>query len=103
MSARIEAMTEQEFRGWIVGTARAHGWYVHTIDEANAGVPNLLLVRDGALILARAKAERAKVTEGQAEWIAELERVPGVAVHVWRPSQMAEVFELLSAKAPVAA
>lgn len=96
---RIEQMTESEFRDWIAGTGRAHGWLVHSHDESNVAAPNLILARDGALILARVKAERANVTEAQAEWLDELGRVPGVHVHTFRPSDMAAVFALLSSTA----
>lgn len=99
MTARVEQMTEAEYRGWIVGTARAHGWLVHSLDDSNVSAPNVMLARGGVLILARVKAERAKVSDAQQEWLDELGRVPGITVEVFRPSQMAELFSLLTTPA----
>lgn len=95
MTSRVEALTEAEFRGWIATTAAAHGWLAYVNDESNEPFPNVVLVRGGSVVAVRVKAERAKVTEAQQEWIDELERA-GVEVALWRPSMMDAVYERLA-------
>lgn len=90
-------LSEAEFRGWITVTANANGWLVLHIEESNVAAPNLWLTRAGVLIAARVKAERAKVTDAQQEWLRALGLVQGIEVVEWRPSQMDEVFAVLAA------
>ena len=97
-----EEMSEAEWQGWVVTTARRFGWLAyHPYDSrrSEAGFPDLVLVRDDMLVFAELKRERGNLTGAQQAWLAALAGPAGLAtnvqVHVWRPSQLDEVLELL--------
>lgn len=86
-------MTERELQDNVIACAETLGWLVyHTHDSRRspAGFPDLVLARDGRLILAELKTERGRVRAEQAAWLAALGEVDanrgGVEVYIWRPS-----------------
>lgn len=67
-----------------------------------AGWPDLVLVRDGVMILAELKAQDGSVDPEQRLWRDRLEEVEleaggAVLYRVWRPSSWPEIEELLTA------
>lgn len=91
-------MTEAEFQGWLVTTARILGWRAfHPYDSrrSEAGFPDTTLVRGGRLIFAELKTMKGKVTGAQQEWLDAFGEVPGVEVFVWRPDALDEILEVL--------
>jgi hypothetical protein len=47
------------------------------------------------LVFAELKSERGKLKPEQEAWLEALRQVPGVEVHVWRPSDMDAIAEVL--------
>lgn len=97
------AQTEAEFEHLVVQLATAHGWTAyHTrfSKGSQAGYPDWTFVRDGVLIFAELKKESGRMTPAQQRWHHLLKEVeyssPGsVFVRCWKPSDMAEVENLL--------
>lgn len=84
-------LSEAEFQEMVVARARIRGWLVHhdrgdyrqTI-AGDAGFPDLVLAKDGAVIFAEIKAERGKVSQVQHRWLSAI--YPDGVQHIWRPS-----------------
>jgi hypothetical protein len=82
-------MTEAQWQSRVVDLAAWCGWLVfhpHDSRRSTPGWPDLVMVRDGRLILAELKTERGRVSVEQKRWLAALSLVVGVEVYLWRPS-----------------
>jgi hypothetical protein len=69
----------------------ALGWRsYHTFGARRSapGFPDLVLVKPPRVVVAELKRETGRLSSEQAEWIALLERCPGVECHVWRPGNL---------------
>ena len=90
------------FWGWRVAHFRpaqnARGDWRTAVAGDGKGLPDLVLVRDGALIFAELKRQDGKVSPEQKTWLEELNKTPGVTVCVWRPADWQLIVELLGAK-----
>jgi hypothetical protein len=90
-----ELLTETQFSGLVRELAAIGGWRLryHTVDSRGSkrGFPDWVLVHreDRRIIFAELKTETGKPTEQQEEWLEALERVRGLEVHLWRPSDWA--------------
>lgn len=96
MSVRVRPYTEAAFlrdvlalatlRGWRVSHQRpgrtAKGW--RTAIQGHAGFPDLLLVRNGVLLVAELKTDRGRVSVAQAEWLNAF-HAAGIPGGIWRP------------------
>ena len=92
----LRSVPEAAFQRSVVEAAEALGWLVfhdHDSRRNKAGLPDLILVR-GRIVFAELKAECGRVRPEQRKWIDAL-RLAGGDVHVWRPSDMDDVMELL--------
>jgi hypothetical protein len=92
-------MSENEFQGWVVTTARLLGWRAfHPYDSrrSEAGFPDTTLTRGGRLIFAELKTMKGKVTAAQQEWLDAFNEVDGIEVFVWRPDQLDEILGILA-------
>lgn len=84
-----EEMSEADLQRAIIRAARLHGWRVHhdppvrvarrdgtfrhrTAVEGDAGFPDLVMARDGEVIIVECKAEHGRFEPGQREWLAAL-------------------------------
>lgn len=118
-------MSEKDFQQQILDLARVYRWrsyHTHDSRHSAAGFPDLVLVRGPELLFAELKTETGKVSDAQADWIADLERVassvqtirdrlnnwtPGndtgacVEVFVWRPSDWDAINTRLAHRAGV--
>jgi hypothetical protein len=80
------SVSEKEFSGWVVDLARLLQWRVarwptwHSTGT-DSGVPDLLLARDGVVLLVELKREAGKLSLPQQDW------AQHALVYVWRPSQ----------------
>jgi len=85
--------------GWRVAHFRPSrtvtGWRT-AVEADGAGFPDLTMTRSGRLIVAELKSETGRVTPAQLAWLSELSAVPGVEVHLWRPSDWARVQRVLA-------
>jgi len=99
---------ERAFTRWVIDLARLYGWLVHhdrpapyesgrgwaTHMEGDAGFPDLLLLREGELIVAELKLNRRDLKTHQARW---LERFQTVAeTYLWTPEEFEAIVERLS-------
>ena len=81
-------ITEAAMQAAIKEAALRHGWlYHHAADSrwADAGLPDVLAVRDDVLIAWELKRQTGRVKPEQAAWIAALERVMLVLPAIVRP------------------
>jgi hypothetical protein len=99
-------ISEADFQAAVIDVAKRYQWHVsHTspaqvragrwATPATAGVPDLLLVRGGCVILAELKAEKGRVSPTQASWLAAL----GSYGRLWRPSMFPEIVDELRSAA----
>lgn len=92
------AMSERDWQQRVLDLAHLRGWrtfHVHDSRRSAAGWPDLACVRRDRLVLAELKAERGRVRPEQQEWLDALGAVPGVEVHLWRPSDWPAVQQVL--------
>jgi len=91
-------VTERELTGYVRDVAGLFGWRrYHTwlAKHSPAGFPDEVLIRPPRIVFAELKSDRGKVSDAQAAWIADLERVPGVEVYVWRPDDADTIAQVL--------
>lgn len=92
-----DLVTEEQFTAEVVELAGLFGWHVmhprparraggewRTAMQGDAGFPDLVLARDGEVIVAELKTNRGRTTAAQDAWIEAL----GAFAEVWRPRDM---------------
>ena len=82
-------ISEKEFQTTVIQYAQRLGYLVfHTYDSRRSqrGFPDLVMVREGRLVVAELKRETGRTKPEQAEWL-RLLRSAGVEAYIWRPSQ----------------
>lgn len=93
-----DSIKEKRWREQVVTWATRADWLVYFTwrsTHSPAGFPDLVLVRDGRLVVAELKTEHAPEPKGlQAAWLAAL-RECGIEVFVWRPHHEAQVRRVL--------
>lgn len=103
---KLRSITESEWQTHVITIARLNGWsFYHPPDNRPgrngkvqyvvAGWPDLVLVRDGRMVVAELKTRLGKTTAAQDKWLAELALVPGIEAHVWRPGDDDKVIATL--------
>ena len=95
---KIPPMTEKEFLQQVRDLAKLCGWLVyHTHDSRRSpeGFPDLVLVRNDKVIFAELKSKKGRTTSAQEMWLKALEKVPGVDVYLWRPSDWDRIVDVL--------
>ena len=60
------------------------GWRT-PVEGDGAGFPDLILVRDGRLVVAELKGPAGKLSTPQELWLVAFSTVPGVECYVWKP------------------
>lgn len=131
MSARSQVnavTTEAEFQAQVVDLAKLHGWQVfhalpvqrasdgkhRTAFQGDAGFPDLVMARDGRIVVAELKREGQKPRPEQLDWLSALAGVvwrqehravvvgldpgapPTVYVALWRPSDWESIEAVLA-------
>lgn len=85
--------SEADFQTWVVGTARRHHWMVAHLRDSRGqdavGLPDLIMARDGVVLLAEIKSMTGRVQVDQKPWLA------ASGNHIWRPSMRAEIEAVL--------
>lgn len=87
-------LTEAEFQVKVIDAAKRMGWYVVHIPavevregqfvtpyQGDAGLPDLILARDGVVILAELKTDTGRPTADQKAWLG----AAGQQGRLWRP------------------
>lgn len=97
------ALSEDQWQQRIVEAAKLHGWrWAHfraakirdrwvTPQSGDPGFPDLVLARDGEVIVAELKTDIGPFRPGQKDWLAEL----GGYGRLWRPADWDSVHEEL--------
>jgi hypothetical protein len=106
--ALAAAMPEYAWQALVIDIARAHGWRVLHVRAAGQegrwrtpvaadgrGFPDLLMCRHDRLIAAELKQVGRYPTPEQRAWLKAL-ALTGAEVYVWRPSDEAEVWLVLT-------
>lgn len=101
-------MSEDDFKSRVIETARLNGWRVHhsrparlpngkwvTPLQGDAGLPDLVLARNGVVLLAELKTDTGSVTPEQRKWLA----AAGPHGRLWRPRDWSEILSELSRRA----
>lgn len=86
--ALANAMSEAELQESVEETLDTFKWlWFHDEDPRrnNAGLPDLIAVRGGRLLMIELKRASGRVRPAQATWLGELEQTP-IEVYVWRPA-----------------
>ena len=101
-------ISEQDLQNRIIDYARLRGWKIvhirnipvadrcgrnhYTVPyEGDKGLPDLILARHGAVLLAELKSEKGKPTPEQIGWL----HAAGDHGYLWRPSDWPEIMEVL--------
>ena len=99
-------MTEDDFQSRIIETAQLHGWRVahfraartsrgwRTPVQGDAGFPDLVLARRGALIVAELKSDTGRVAPDQRAWLDQL----GGHGRLWWPRDWPAVLAEITTK-----
>jgi hypothetical protein len=99
----LQPISEEQFQRRVMDYARMCGWRrVHfrparqrgkwvTAYTGDDGAPDLILARDGRVLLVELKSETGRLRPGQAEWLA----AAGDNGKLWRPSSWPEILEVL--------
>lgn len=94
--------TEKDWQAKIVQAARYLNWTCfHDYDSRRGapGFPDLVCVKEGALLCIECKTARGRVRPEQIAWIELLDSVPGVRAMIARPSDWPKVVEALGGTA----
>lgn len=89
--------SEKEFQSAVIALAKQNGWIVHhhfDSRRSEPGWPDLVLIRDGRLLIRELKTEIGEESPEQIVWLAAL-RSCGVDAETWRPSQWGTIAEIL--------
>jgi hypothetical protein len=99
------AELEDDLKAWVIELAQLMGWRVvhfrpartargwRTAYEGDDGFPDLVLARDGVVLVVELKSQTGRFRPGQREWLAAL----GAAGRLWRPSDREEIRATLTA------
>ena len=111
MRVKTLKLTESAFTRQVLELAKLHGWrtahfrpartekgWRTAVSGNGVGFPDLVMIRGGRLIFAELKTDDGKVRDEQADWIADLSRVPStwVVSEVWRPSDWDYIVSVLT-------
>ncbi len=99
----VKPASEAGFMRTVIEYASLRNWLVfHDADSRKnpAGLPDLILVRNGVLVAAELKSAKGRLRSGQRTWLEALGAVAeasngAVKVFVWRPADWAEVVKTL--------
>jgi hypothetical protein len=95
-----QLLNEAQWQRQVIDLATQLGWaeyHAYLSIRSPRGWPDLSLCRPPRLVLAELKTDRkaSVLAPSQQDWIALLERCPGVEVYVWRPSDLDDVVRIL--------
>lgn len=105
LDPRVRAMTEEQLQNAIIDLAEVDHWKVSFAPDwmkrlafasmkrhpragrrwPKAGLPDLILVKEGRIVIAELKKHGRQPKPEQEEWLQSLAANPGVEVYVWLP------------------
>lgn len=87
---RPRPMTEAALQAHVIHAAKQLGWLCYhpwISVHSTSGFPDLLLLRDGRLIVAELKRDGHDPTPAQLEWLGAFLMVGGCEVYTWHPAE----------------
>jgi len=96
-----EGISEKDFQKKVIKLAEGHNWFwchcpsVFSSGKwrvplaGSPGFPDLVLARDGLIVLVELKSDTGRLRPGQAEWIS------AANGKIWRPRDWEEIVEFL--------
>jgi hypothetical protein len=78
----------------VIGKGNTIAWRT-AVQGDGKGFPDLVLLRDGVLLVAELKVGNNKLSPSQAAWLAAF-RAAGVAASVWRPGDWSLIEQALA-------
>ena len=90
----VREVKEKDFQQMVEELFRLKGWLVyHTLRSKGSepGFPDLVMLKDGRLVVAELKTEKGRISAPQFRWIEEFSLVAEAEVHLWRPSDWEEI------------
>ena len=92
-------ITEKQFQENIRQLALYLGYdfiyHTHDSRHSPAGFPDLIILRDGRMIVAELKAEGGELTAEQYFWLVEFSKIPSAEIYLWKPSDFESITEIL--------
>lgn len=104
------AETENNFQKCVIDLAKLHGWRVvhfrparvirggkeswRTPYEGHSGFPDLVIAKNGRVIIAELKTEKGKPSAEQLDWLQQI----GSIGRLWRPSDWDDIFDELTVR-----
>lgn len=86
-------ISEADFQRAVIDLARLRGWRVHHETDSRKsppGLPDLIMVRAGYLLMAELKSAKGRIRAEQSDWLSALRLVAlenrTISVCIWRPS-----------------
>ena len=101
--------TERDFQQQVIDLARLCGWRIahfrpartergwRTAVQGDTGWPDLVLCRPPVTLFRELKAEKGKLTDDQAAWLAQLAAC-GLDTDTWRPSDWPDIEAALASR-----
>ena len=92
-------MTEAELLDTLRQAARMSGWLTyHALrsEGSEPGLPDLIMVRDGRLLLWELKSATGRVSKEQQKWLDRLAVVDRIDVNIVRPDDLTEALDRLN-------
>ena len=115
-----KAMNERDFQKAIIDAAHQLGWFVAHFRPAQirlgkwvtpvqadgAGFPDLVMVKDGMMIIAEVKTERGVLSPEQRIWISKMSALERknrgvVLIRVWKPRHWDQIIHLLKGETEI--
>jgi len=87
MRVKCRPLTEKDFLAMVRRLAQLQGWlcyHAHDSRRSPAGFPDLVLCRDGVLLVVELKLDGGRPTPEQRRWLEEIRKC-GIGGGVWRP------------------
>ena len=84
---QAKRMPEKRLMLEVIRLGKLFGWstyHTYRSTKSTPGFPDLVIMREGEIIVSELKRQRAKPTAAQEHWLS-LFRSVGVHVYVWRP------------------
>jgi hypothetical protein len=101
LSSREQAgESEGDFTRWLIGAMQLKGWVVTHIRpamvdgrwmtpyEGDTGLPDIIAIREGRILLAELKSEAGRVRPEQQKWLDH-------GAHLWRPSDRPAILAVI--------
>ena len=92
--AKLRQWKVAHFRGVRIPRRDGSVYYATPVQADGEGWPDLVMLRDGRVIIAEIKSDKGVVSDAQTAWLREWE-MADAEVFIWRPKDWDELVEVL--------